>query len=645
MSQFTPRSESGSQASAACRGGVGTPRLQSSLRMGAESLLTGSPARAAYKRALTSAINPPQLRLEHMQPAGANGYMTSPKPCQSAQVTELFAMHQLTGAQRLCESSLCGSRWLAGGACTVPRPLPASAVAQVIPKMRISIVGARGLRKIDDLQVGGGGLPETYCTCDIPGKSASKVQTNVINDTLDPEWNFEHDIVDFAVGDSLCFQVWRRDIGKQYGDLLGTVTLHSSQFYPTGFEGELPLAEAGGDIPGYLRVSVHDTCERETELNIYGGFYPEDPITAKIVRTYMLRARRLGARGLPRLAQELRTVAASDGTLDEQGFWQVAMAEGLCRLNNECKRAFGHFRMVGGGVVRVDALISSARGVMRGRRLESVREVWQMLDPEGRGYVEVPDLMAAFDPRRLASVRLTGVNPDVARREYFEGLGACHFTVASKHDEFSLEEAVAGRRPLPIGAPKHDVRLPRHVGAHLGAGAHVGAHGGGGAVGASAGKAGALCEVPRKHGDFIEEVQMRVPRVQQDACISAAQFENFYTALSHGETDERSFERMLRDPWTRRQIHEEAMAARLDISSRKHSSPKAPLCQIAAIFADGSQRVVSLSNIDGLSESVGHAGVHCSQMWTWGPGVKAEIIRRLEAEGVHGVCQVKAIPS
>merc|ERR1719359_703741 len=108
-------------------------------------------------------------------------------------------------------------------------------------------------------------------------------------------------------------------------------------------------------------------------------------------------------------------------------------------------------------------------------------------------------------------------------------------------------------------------------------------------------------------------------------------------------TDDVLFEQTLRDPWKSHQIHAESLVPRWGLSPRKKDI-KVPQYRMSATFEDGSQRVVLLRNIDGISDAIGHAGVHCSQMWTWGPGVKAEIIRRLEAEGIHGVCQVKPIP-
>merc|ERR1712216_901178 len=203
----------------------------------------------------------------------------------------------------------------------------------------------------------------------------------------------------------------------QFGDLLGIATLESSQFYPFGFEGEIPLLETGDGNQAFLRIFVPDVSEREAELNLYGGIFPEDKLTAKHVRKFMLSARRLGARGLPRLTQVLQGVAAQDGSLDGATFARVAMAEGLCSFFDGCTRIFEHYMKAGGGVVRVDALMKSARGIMKGKRLEAVRDVWRQLDPEGQGYVKVEHFMSAFDGRLLPAVRYDGVSIDTARRE------------------------------------------------------------------------------------------------------------------------------------------------------------------------------------------------------------------------------------
>lgn len=636
--QGTPRrgnslaseSDAGSQASPAPRG---TPRLQNSLRLGAEAMLSGSPARHAYKKALASGLNPPHVWTswpERAVPAGMPPTDPSaPRRPMNPNVVDFLSSHLETGAQRLCDNPVYGSRF----AHPVPKPVLAGA-QEVYQRLGVALIGARGLRNADNCKIIGEGVSDPYCVCEIPGKPHSKIKTHVAMDTLDPVWDYEADVLDFAEGDSLRFSVYDYDRGEEFGDLLGTVTLASSQFYPDGFEGEVALAEAGQGIHSFLRISIPDQRSREAELHVYGGLFPDDDATAQYVRKFVLSVRRLGFRGIPFVSKAFNAVASPDGVLDAQGFNQVARAQGLCSCFAACNHVFRHFTAAGGGVVRADALIDAARGTLRGRRLEAVRQAWKALDPDGRGFITVAELMAAFDPRRLPSVRYDGVNVETARREYLEGLGVARFVVETRMDAFQLEEVVAGRRPLPIGAPA----IPGHKGFS------GGVPGGGGAVAAPAGKEGPICTFPREHGDYMKDVRTRQPRAHKDAQVSAVQFENFYTALSHGITDDRSFEAALFDPWTCRQVHEEAIAPRSDNSPRKKAAPKAPQFRIFATFEDGSRRVVQTSNIDGLSDSIGHAGVDCCQMWCWGPGIRAELIRRLEDEGIKGVRHVQIIP-
>lgn len=120
-------------------------------------------------------------------------------------------------------------------------------------RLRVKIIGARGLRAADWALTGGKSDP--YCVCEIVGKPYSKVETPVIWKDLNPVWNFESEINDFALGDSLVFNVWDKDLGKA-PDFLGKLTLTHDQFYPDGFSGELPLAEAGKGTHAFLCVEV-----------------------------------------------------------------------------------------------------------------------------------------------------------------------------------------------------------------------------------------------------------------------------------------------------------------------------------------------------------------------------------------------------
>jgi len=115
-------------------------------------------------------------------------------------------------------------------------------------------VGARGLRDADWLP--GAGKSDPYCICELEGKpEATKIETQVINNTSDPHWGFEGSLTDYIAGDSLVFKVYDKDFGKS-DDFLGLAVLPGEHFHPHGFEGELPLQDAGKGITATLQLKV-----------------------------------------------------------------------------------------------------------------------------------------------------------------------------------------------------------------------------------------------------------------------------------------------------------------------------------------------------------------------------------------------------
>merc|ERR1712048_684074 len=120
----------------------------------------------------------------------------------------------------------------------------------VQPRVKVTIVGARGLRNADWV-----GKSDPYCICEIPGKSYSKFLTEVVNNCLNPEWNHEADVSGYAIEDPLTFTVKDKDPMKK-DDALGSITLMSDQFLASGFEGELQLSGAGTGAEAFLRVKV-----------------------------------------------------------------------------------------------------------------------------------------------------------------------------------------------------------------------------------------------------------------------------------------------------------------------------------------------------------------------------------------------------
>lgn len=121
--------------------------------------------------------------------------------------------------------------------------------------LRIKILRATGLANADNELLTG--KSDSYCTCEILGKHATKISTQVCNDNLNPEWNFEDYIDCFQEGDTLKFVVLDHDLAKQ-DDLLGkaTVKLRGDDL-AAGFSSKLALEDAGKGMNATLEVEVH----------------------------------------------------------------------------------------------------------------------------------------------------------------------------------------------------------------------------------------------------------------------------------------------------------------------------------------------------------------------------------------------------
>jgi len=172
--------------------------------------------------------------------------------------------HQVTGSGSMVEcqdtefESAITERQVSGSKESQPRSLwdrltsrvSSQPAASEATPLRITIVSAKGLRIAD--WTSGEGKSDPYCICELKGKSrASKVQTEVVEHSLDPEWNHEGVLNDYTVGDSLVFKIYDSDY-----IFLGSLVLPSEKFHPHGFEGELPLEDAGEDGTAALRLKI-----------------------------------------------------------------------------------------------------------------------------------------------------------------------------------------------------------------------------------------------------------------------------------------------------------------------------------------------------------------------------------------------------
>lgn len=123
-------------------------------------------------------------------------------------------------------------------------------------QVEVEILGARGLT---EAAWAGFGRSQRFCTCQIPGKPHSEVQTPALDDTQAPEWHHKMEIQDFELGDNLRFQVIAiHPKYRKWKAVLGTASLESNDFeFRKGFCDELPLASVGARrTQGYLKVRV-----------------------------------------------------------------------------------------------------------------------------------------------------------------------------------------------------------------------------------------------------------------------------------------------------------------------------------------------------------------------------------------------------
>lgn len=134
-------------------------------------------------------------------------------------------------------------------------------------RLKVAILGARGLRAADWSLVGGS-TSDPVCCCEVQGKPETKFETRRVNKTLQPSWNEEHEIPTYERGDSLQFQVYDYDKASA-PDFLGRATLAAREFdREGGFLGELKLFDSGKGSQAFLAIRV------EVALPLWGEDAP-----------------------------------------------------------------------------------------------------------------------------------------------------------------------------------------------------------------------------------------------------------------------------------------------------------------------------------------------------------------------------------
>jgi len=143
-----------------------------------------------------------------------------------------------------------------------PHPValfPEAALQKRQHKLKLKIMSASGLGS-DTL----GYQPNTYCTCEVPMKPDSRLQTAVVAGTSDPEWRYSRSVKGYMPGDALVMEVYGvfDDGSQQPGtrskvdELLGRAFLPGEKFYPNGYDGLLNLTLGTRQTGAKLRVTA-----------------------------------------------------------------------------------------------------------------------------------------------------------------------------------------------------------------------------------------------------------------------------------------------------------------------------------------------------------------------------------------------------
>ncbi|CAE8667022.1 unnamed protein product, partial [Polarella glacialis] len=92
------------------------------------------------------------------------------------------------------------------------------------------------------------------CSVMVSGRQYSRLQTGQASGGHQAVWNYEGEIRDYAPGEDLEFLLSSKS--SHSGDLEGSCTLLSEQFFLFGFSSEITVSSPGQGILGLLRVSV-----------------------------------------------------------------------------------------------------------------------------------------------------------------------------------------------------------------------------------------------------------------------------------------------------------------------------------------------------------------------------------------------------
>jgi len=147
------------------------------------------------------------------------------------------------------------------------RLLEALATDHVTRRVKIFVEKAKNLKAVEQHLLNS----HPYCQVEVEGKPQTRWQTKVC-EQMNPEWNEEREIADFAIGETLRFTVRDKDFGTKEDDILGIATLPSARFTQDkrGFEDDLILYEEN------MQRKTNSTLHVRVNLGGEGGIAISD---------------------------------------------------------------------------------------------------------------------------------------------------------------------------------------------------------------------------------------------------------------------------------------------------------------------------------------------------------------------------------
>jgi len=120
--------------------------------------------------------------------------------------------------------------------------------------LKVLVKNALHLRNAD-WGVSGRDLSDPYCVCEVERRPSCKFVTPVVNDQLNPVWNYQGELAGYRDGDALRFTVWDKDNLKN-DDKLGVAVVRPELFSAKGFDGAVPLTDTRSKEKSSLNISV-----------------------------------------------------------------------------------------------------------------------------------------------------------------------------------------------------------------------------------------------------------------------------------------------------------------------------------------------------------------------------------------------------